>query len=336
MTDIRHDDEKRPAPLDWRRLTRMLRPIRGGLVAMVSCSTGGVLLGLVPPLALGALVNALVEREDTAEGALLAGVVGLAILAEAAAYVVSDGLYARNASRLYRDIRVKMFEGARRRRLDEEEKSGLASRFISDAESIGAPVSLLDSGTMLIVEFVSAIVLLGIMSPWTIPIVVPELALTWIITRRMQEPAATAGQRRQEALESMTRTIFRGLVDDDGAASLARFKSVADRVLGAEVRVGWLQSINAQGSGGLAKLGPIAAVVTTAFAGGRLVGTLIAVYLVAQRVFWGFDGMVDISLGLQTVRGAVGRCFQLVDTPADDGDGSPEQTSTLPELKATG
>src|ERR1039458_6171257 len=44
-----------------------------------------------------------------------------------------------------------------------------------------------------------------------------------------------------------------------------------------------------------------------------LIGTLIAVYLLAQRVFWGFDGLVDLSLGLQSVRGSVARCFALID-----------------------
>ena len=79
---------------------------------MVGLSTGGVLIGLVPPLALGTLVNALVERKDTAEGALLAGLIGFAILVETVAYVLSDGFYARNAGRLYRSLRLLMFEGA--------------------------------------------------------------------------------------------------------------------------------------------------------------------------------------------------------------------------------
>ena len=38
---------------------------------MVGLSVGGVLIGLVPPLALGVLVNALVERNDKHEAACL-------------------------------------------------------------------------------------------------------------------------------------------------------------------------------------------------------------------------------------------------------------------------
>jgi hypothetical protein len=126
---------------------------------MVGLSTGGVLIGLVPPLAFGALVNALVERKDTAEGALLAGLIGLAVLVETVAYVLSDGIYARNAGRLYRSLRLLMFEGAcNLPSIDEEERSGLPSRFISDAETVGVAVSVLDSGSMLLVEEVDPLV----------------------------------------------------------------------------------------------------------------------------------------------------------------------------------
>jgi ABC-type bacteriocin/lantibiotic exporter with double-glycine peptidase domain len=207
-----------------------------------------------------------------------------------------------------------MFEGAcNLPSIDEEERSGLPSRFISDAETVGVAVSVQDSGSMLLVEFASAVVVLGLLSPWTIPVVAPELALTWVVTRRMQEPAALAGQRRQEELEHMTRSVTRELARRDDPQSTSRFVSAVDRVLGAEIRLGWLQAVNLQGSGGLAKLGPIAAVVVAAFTGTHLVGTLIAVYLLAQRVFWGFDGLVDLSLNLQSVRGAVARCFALID-----------------------
>ena len=42
----------------------------------------------------------------------------------------------------------------------------------------------------------------------------------------------------------------------------------------------------------------------------------MAIYLLAQRVFWGFDGLVDLRLDTQSVRGAVARCFELIDIPA--------------------
>ncbi len=165
----------------------------------------------------------------------------------------------------------------------------------------------------MLVEFVSALVALGMLEPWALPVVAPLLAATWIATRRMQEPAAAAGQRRQEELESMTESLVDELDGPGDAGAASRFRVAAERVLGVEVRYGWLQALNLQGSGGLAKLGPIAVVVAAAFAGSHQAGTLLSIYLLAQRVFWGFDGVVDLSLGTQSVRGAVARCFELVD-----------------------
>ena len=309
------------APLPWKRLLQLARPIRRGLLAMVGLSVSGVLVGLVPPLALGTLTSALIERNDRGEAALLAGLIGLAIVVETAANILSDGMFSRNAGRLYRGLRIQMFNGARaRRQASAEDHGGLASRFVSDAETLGPAVAVLDSGSMLLVEFASAIVLLGILSPWTIPFVAPELLITWMVTRRAQRPAAFAGQRRQEELEQMTKTIAEELPLRDDPHSESRFHCVVDRVFTADMRVGWLRAINLQGSGGLAKLGPIVALVVTAFTSAHQIGTLISVYLLAQRVFWGFDGLVDLSLGMQSVRGAIARCFALIDgsTRVDD------------------
>jgi ABC-type multidrug transport system fused ATPase/permease subunit len=309
----------RPESIPWRGVLGLLRPIRGGLAAMVGLSVAGVLVGLIPPLALGVLVNALVERGDKHEAALLAALICGAIIVEASAYVLSDGLYARNAGRLYRNLRLQMFDGARRRHLDPEnddDRSGLSSLFISDAETVERlTVSVLDVGAMMLVEFGSALVAVALVEPLTLVVIGPMLAATWIVTRRMQEPAASAGQARQEELERLTSSLARDIGDPDPLRSRGRFRAAAERLLAAEIRVGWLQALNREGSGALARLGPIAVVVAAAFAGSYRAGTLISLYLLAQRTFWGFDGIVDLSLGMQSVRGAVNRCFDLIDTP---------------------
>jgi hypothetical protein len=95
---------------------------------------------------------------------------------------------------------------------------------------------------------------------------------------------------------------------------------VLDKVMAAEIRYGWLQAINRQGSAGLAKLGPIAVVVAAAFAATAHVGTLISLYLLAQRSFWGFDGIVDLSLATKSVRGCVNRCFEFIDSHEPEPD----------------
>jgi ABC-type bacteriocin/lantibiotic exporter with double-glycine peptidase domain len=319
-TDAPQDegDSRRPATVPWRRVADLLRPIRWGLAAMVGLSVGGVLIGLVPPLALGVLVDALVERNDRPEAAVLAALMAIAILAEATAYVLSDGMYARNAGKLHRSVRLQMFDGARRRHgRKEEESTGTPSRFISDVLTLDLiTVSILDNGSMLFVELVSAAIAISALEPVALVVIFPTLAAIWIVTRKTQEPAAAAGLRRQAELELMTRSVVRELRDSDENGAKNRFRVAIDRVMQAEVHYGWLQAFNRQGSAGLAKLGPIAVVVVAAFAGTAHVGTLISLYLLSQRAFWGFDGVVDLSLATQSVRGAVNRCFELIDTPS--------------------
>jgi ABC-type multidrug transport system fused ATPase/permease subunit len=283
---------------------------------MVGLSAGGVLLGLVPPLALGVLVDALVERGDKREAALLAALIAGALIVQAIAYVLSDGMYYRNAGQLHRSLRLRMFDGLRRRGLREgEESGGVPSRFISDVLTLDrVTVSLLDTGSMVLVQFISAVVAVGLLEPVTLAVIFPMLAAIWVVTRNTQEPAATAGLRRQEQLELMTVSVVRELPEPDEGLARRRFREAVERVMQAEIRFGWLQAINVQGSGGLAMLGPIAVVVAAAFAGTAHVGTLLSLYLLSQRVFSGFDGIVDLSFGIKSVRGAVNRCFEYIDS----------------------
>lgn len=313
---------RRADPIPWRRVIGLLRPWSRHVGGMVALTTAGVLMGLVAPLALGTLVNALVERRDTAEGALLAGVIGVAVAAEAAAYIGSDALYARAAGGLYFDLRAAMLRGLQAMRRQGRSVQGMASRFVSDAETIEQiTLSILDSSVMLSVEFVSAAVAVAILEPVSLLAIAPLLALTWLVTRRMQAPVAEAGLRRQEALETMTAALADELEGDDRSSPGGpAFLASAQRLRAAEVRLGWLRGANLQGSGGLAKLGPLAVVVIAAFARVHHPGELISLYLLAQRVFYGFDGIVDLSLDLNGARGAVNRCFALIDAA---GGGQP-------------
>ena len=283
---------------------------------MVGLTVAGVLVGLVPPLALGLLVDALIERNDRPEAVLLAGLIALAFLASAGAYILSEGIYARNAGRLYLNLRTEMFAGALRASRNGQDTAGLSSRFISDAETFEqVTLYLIDSGSMALVSFGSALLAIWLLQPWSVVVVAPALAGIWIVTRRMQKPVAVAGERRQEELERMTDAITRELDRPDDPGAPSRFRAAVERLTATEVRLGWLRALNLQGSGGLANLGPIAVVVAAAFLGTKQIGTLISLYLLAQRVFWGFDGLVDLSLGMHGVQGAVARCFDLIDVP---------------------
>ena len=291
---------------------------------MLALSVAGVLAGLVPPLALGTLVNALVERRDTVEGALLAGVIAVAVVAEASAYILSDGLYARAVGGLFLDLRTAMLQGLRALRDRNEQVQGMSARFVSDAETIEQiTLSILDSSVMLGVEFVTALIAIAILEPVSLVAMAPLLTMTWLVTRRMQIPVAGASRGRQEALERMTAALDDELNGNLAGTADPPFLDSARRLRAAEVRLGWLRGANLQGSGGFAKLGPIAVVVIAAFAHAHHPEILVSLYLLSQRAFYGFDGIVDLSLDLNGARAAVNRCFALIDA----GTGSHDPTA---------
>src|SRR5690349_3796892 len=104
-----------PRSIPWRRVLSLLRPLRRSLAAMVGLSALGSLAGLVPPIVLGYLINDLVEAPGMRlEDAWWAVAIGAATVIEAAAYIGSDGLYARNSARLYLNLRLLMFDGVMR------------------------------------------------------------------------------------------------------------------------------------------------------------------------------------------------------------------------------
>lgn len=284
--------------LPWRRIVDLARPHRLGLAEMISLSLVGSLVGLVPPLGVGSLVDGLARRGATGASLAWASAIVAAVLAEALAYVASDGLYARTAGRLLRDLRVKMLEGSPGR------AAAAVTRFVSDVEKLEElAVLALDQGAVGLFDLLAPLVALAVLDPVALGAFAAVLAVSTLAARRGQLPAGAAGLERQEALETM-------------AAALARRGdacSAFERVLRADVRLGWLSAANRHGSRALVGLGPVVVVLAAGAHGGHRVGGLLSIYLLAGRAFGGAETLIDLGLDLEVVRGAIRRCFELVD-----------------------
>jgi ABC-type multidrug transport system fused ATPase/permease subunit len=312
--------------IPWRRLVPLMAPVRPQLIAMVTLSGFGSLVGLVPALALGSLVNDLAGSRHDGAASIAAVLIVASIAIEAVAFTLSDGFFSKAVSHLYRDLRVMMFSGVQRRpQQSAEQLAGLTSRFVSDAEAMQELiVSPLDTAVMGAFELVSALVALAILDAPSAGLAVLLAALAVMLTRRLQAPAAGAAQERQEALESMSRSLAAELsmrLQDGGGAR--RFAQSATQVLRREVRLGWLQAGSRYGSSAFANLGPIAVVIVAALSSGLKAGTLLSVFLLAERAFSAADDLVEIGLDVELVRGAVARCFELVDGESG-GSGPPD------------
>jgi ABC-type multidrug transport system fused ATPase/permease subunit len=329
--------------IPWRRLASLMAPVRPALMAMVALTGVGSLVGLVPALALGSLVDDLAGSRHGK--AMVAGaLIVAAIVIEAIAFTLSDGFFSKAVSGLYRDLRVMMFSGAQRtQQKSAEHLAGLTSRFVSDAEAMQELiVSPLDTAVMGAFELVSALIALAILNAPGAGVAIVLGLLATMLARLLQAPAASAAQERQEALEGMSRSLAaelsRRLQDGDGRG---RFAHAATRVLRREVRLGWLEAASRYGSGAAASLGPIAVVIVAALTAGLKAGTLLSIFLLAQRAFSAADDLLEIGLDVELVRGAIARCFELVDSqmgqyaqPAEDVTGaSGNAGQDLPEAQ---
>ncbi len=295
---------------------------------MVALTALGSLAGLVPPLALGALVDDLARGRHSGHAVLAGVLIVLALLLEALSFALSDGLFARATSTLYRDLRVLMFRGAAARRpaADAEGIAGLAARFISDAESLqDLLVAPLDMTVMGLFQLLTALVAVALIYPPGAALALLLIALTALVSRFTQRPAATAAEQRQEALEAMSATLAVSLSARlHRAAAATRFRDAATRVLHREVRLGWLAAANRYGAAAAAALGPLAVVVLAALQRDLSAGRLLALFLLAERAFEGADSLIDLALDVELVRGAVRRCFELVDDGSNPVSGGGE------------
>jgi ATP-binding cassette, subfamily B, bacterial len=316
---LEHLIPARREPIPWRRLLALVGPARRSLLAMVALTLLGSLLGLIPPLALGALVDDLAGGRHSGRAGLAIALIVAALAFEALAFALSDGFFTRAVGTLYRDLRVLMFGGVHHRApAPADELAGVASRFISDAEALQEVlVAPLDTAVMGLFELLSALAVLALLYPPAALLTAALAALAALVTRFTQAPLAPAARARQEALEAMSSTLAAELsarLDRD--ASTGRFREAASRVRHREVRLGWLEAANRYGSGAAANLGPIAVVVLAALERSFSAGALVSLLLLAERAFQGADSLIDLGLDVELVRGAVGRCFELVDADA--------------------
>lgn len=328
--DLRARRRGSRAEIPWRRLIPLMRPVRAPLAAMVALTGLGSLVGLVPALALGSLVDDLSGSHHSGGAVFAVALIVTSIAVEAIAFTLSDGFFTKAVSSLYRDLRVMMFAGARRApQRSSEEIAGLTSRFVSDAEAMQELiVSPLDTAVMGIFELVSALIALAVLSAPAAGVAILLGLVAAVLARALQTPAAGAAQERQEALEEMSRSLASELsrrLQDEGGAH--RFAQSATRVLRREVRLGWLEAASRYGAGAAANIGPIAVVLTAALTSSMKAGTLLSIFLLSQRAFSAADDLMEIGLDVELVRGAVVRCFQLVD--AQLAESAPEGQPAL-------
>jgi ABC-type multidrug transport system fused ATPase/permease subunit len=297
--------------LPWQQIRTLLSPSRRALTAMLALSLAGSLAALVPPLALGRLVDALAGHATSAVAAAWVGAAALAVIAEGAAYAASDVFYARAAARACRELRLWMFDGLERLRLGSQDRATLATRFVSDVETLEeVTVAALDRTALAVFDLLAPLVALAILAGRLVGVAALGAVIAAYVLQRLRRPASAAGEWRQETLERMSEAL--ATPAPTPAAARQRFVAAVRAVADAESRLGWIGAVNHHGSAVAAGLGPLLVVLAGAASGKADAGTLLTVYLLASRAFGAVETLLDGMYGIAVARGAIARCFALV------------------------
>lgn len=305
--------------LPWRRLALLLRPSRGPLAALVLLGAVGSAAGVVPALAAAAVIDRLA---GTGRGgiALVPALVLIAavLLCETGCYVAADTLYNRVAGRFARDLRVQMFAGAESSfgrnggPKPGDRGAGIASRFISDAElPAEMAVGTLDLAVGAGLTAMAALAAVAFLDLMALPIVVGLGIAALLLGRRLQRSLGDLAEERQEALEEMGEQIAAALAQR--RAGRTRFLGSVERLYRLDVRLGWLQARGAHIPGLLTGAGSFAVVLAAAAAGEHHAGSLLALFALAGRALAASDDLLEVNLDVELVRGAISRCFELID-----------------------
>jgi ABC-type multidrug transport system fused ATPase/permease subunit len=283
------------------------------MLALTALGSG---LAVVPPIAAGPFIVSLLHPGDLPHVLGWGGLIAATSVLSAAAYGFSDGIRSTVSAGLYARLRVLMLDGALRAPSSSRDDEGVVSRFISDAEHVEmSTVAALDDLVVAALELLWCLAALTLLDPWSAPTVVVMLGVGAVVLRVAQRPLGDAGQARQERLQELSVALVSVFTRRGPRAPAVGAIGAARE---ADVRLGRLEAVNHHVSRALADLGPLVVVGLAALRGGLSFSVILSLLLVTERALHAAAELSDVAVDVETVRGAVIRCFEVVDgvTPA--------------------
>lgn len=279
---------------------------------MLALTALGSALAVVPPLAAGPFVVSLTEHANLAGAARWGALIAAASMLSALAYAFSGVTRSTVSAALYERLRTTMLDGVLRARdPSSRQRQGAVARFISDAESLEtATVSALDDLTIASLELLWCFGALILLDPISLPTIVILMVMAGLLVRVVQRPLANAGEERQERLEDLSVAVGGAMMRS--ARRTAAISAIA-HTRHADARLGRIEAVTREFAAALADLIPLVVVGIAAARGGLSVGPLLSLLLVSERALSAGAELAHVSIDVESVRGAVSRCFELVD-----------------------
>lgn len=313
------------------RVLALTRPYRGMLLGFLASIVGGALLTLVPPLLFRSIIDDAIPAGDRARLHLLAALIVLAAVGEAALALVERWWSARIGEGLIYDLRVRLYDHVQRMPITfftRTQTGALVSRLNNDV--IGAQRAV--TGTL------GAVVSNGIVLVTTL---VALLALEWRLTLLALTllplflwPAKRVGRQLQAItregmnLNASMNTTMTERFGVAGAQLVKLFGRHDAETAGFADRAGRVRDIGVRsalyGRAFAIALGLMAAVGTALvyWVGGLLVidgaltvGTLAAMGLLVARVYTPLTSLTNARVDVMSALVSFERVFEVLDAP---------------------
>ncbi|HEX3901026.1 MAG TPA: ABC transporter ATP-binding protein [Mycobacteriales bacterium] len=328
--DSRVVDKKLP-PGTLRRIARFASPYRGTLIWFLVLIVTDAVIGAVNPLIFRAILDKGIAHHRVGLTELLAGIVAILAVVDAAESLASRWLSARIGEGLIYDMRSKVFEHIQRMPIaffTRTQTGALISRINNDV--LGAQQAFTGTLSNVVSNVISVTIVLGAMFylSWQITLLALVLLPLFIIPARLMAGRLQRITRESYALNAEMSTQMSERFNVAGALLVKLFgrPDDEDRLFRSKARrvadIGIQQAMYARIF--LVSLSLVAALATALVygLGGRLaihgsltVGTVVALTAFLSRLYGPLTSLSNVQVDVMTALVSFDRVFEVLDLP---------------------
>ena len=308
-----------------------VRPYLGLQVEIGVCLLAGVVLRLVDPLVLRAIVDRALGDGDPRLLLVLVGILAVVLVFRVAFHLVTVWLYSYSGLRILFDVRQRLYEHVQRLSpyfFRGERGGDILARLTADVDVLHRTAAqTLVNAVQDILTIAGILAVLAWLDPLLTLVLIAAYPFLLLALARVNRRLRDEGLRAREAIGELYSFVDERVGAIRLIQEFLREKAEARRHV--SVSRPWIRANLRLSLVGALQVALADVVATGSFivvfllggwrvlAGALSLGSLVAFYTLATRLFRPISGLVGINVDLQVARASLARIFELLDTPPD-------------------
>ena len=308
-----------------------VRPYLGLQVEIGVCLLAGVVLRLVDPLVLRAIVDRALGDGDPRLLLVLVGILAVVLVFRVAFHLVTVWLYSYSGLRILFDVRQRLYEHVQRLSpyfFRGERGGDILARLTADVDVLHRTAAqTLVNAVQDVLTIAGILAVLAWLDPLLTLVLIAAYPFLLLALARVNRRLRDEGLRAREAIGELYSFVDERVGAIRLIQEFLREKAEARRHV--SVSRPWIRANLRLSLVGALQVALADVVATGSFivvfllggwrvlAGALSLGSLVAFYTLATRLFRPISGLVGINVDLQVARASLARIFELLDTPPD-------------------